>query len=125
MPIQNPDGSIVINHDTPITLRYVGEDSSTGIERFAFSDSTLAEEHILLKRDFGRKVSGSLVTRKGKITVVRERVLEDGVRRSFAQSVNLIAHSDFPVADLEQAIADLGQFLLDNKAELAAGNFDS
>jgi hypothetical protein len=46
-------------------------------------------------------------------------------RRSFTQSVNLIAHSDFSAADVQQAIEDLGQFLLDNSADLSNGLFDS
>lgn len=125
MAIQNANGDIVINHATPITVTYAGEDATIGTERFQFSDSTLAEEHVLLKRDYGRKVSGGVATRKGKVTIVREKVLTDGVRRSFTMSANLLAHSDFDPADIEQAIADLGQFLLDYKADLAAGNFDS
>jgi hypothetical protein len=125
MAIQETNGSIIINHDTPITLTYSGEDSSTGIEKFSYADSTLQAEHVLLKRDYGRKVSGSTATRKGKVTVVREKVLVDGTRRSFAQSINLIAHSDFTTAELKAAIEDLGQFMLDNSTDLANGLFDS
>lgn len=125
MAIQETNGNIIIAHATPITLTYVGEDSATGTERFAYADSTLNAEHTLVKRDFGRKVSGSVASRKGKITIVQEKITAAGVRRSMTQSVSLLAHSDFDAAVIEQAIADLGQFLLDNKADLAAGRFDS
>jgi hypothetical protein len=125
MAIQETNGTIIINHSTPITLAYAGEDRVQGIEKFSYADSTLSEEHVLYKRDYGRKVNGGTATRKGKITVVQEKVLTDGTRRSFAQSVNLIAHSDFSTAELKQAIDDLGQFLLDNSTDLANGLFDS
>jgi hypothetical protein len=126
MAIQESNGDIIINHSpTPTTLTYAGEDSALGIEKFSYADSTLKEEHALYKRDYGRKVSGGLVTRKGKITIVQEKVLTDGTRRSYTQSLNLLAHSDFDAAVVQQALKDLGQFLLDNSADLAAGLFDS
>lgn len=125
MAIQETNGDIVIGHATPITLTYGGEDANLGIERFSYADSDLAENHMLFKRDFGRKVSGGTATRKGKVSILQEKVLTDGTRRAVTQSVNMISHSDFTSAELEAMFADLGQFLLDNKAELAAGNFDS
>lgn len=125
MAIQNASGDIVINHTTPITVTYAGEDASKGIERFTFSDSTLNEEHVFYKRDFGRSVSGAMATRRGKTTIVREKLTTDNVRRSVSLSVNLLAHSDFTSSELEGMVEDMGQFLLDNKTDLAAGNFDS
>lgn len=125
MSIKETNGSIIIGHTVPVTLLPVGEDTTLGIEKFAFSDSTLSEEHILYKRDYGRNVNGGTASRKGKITIVQEKVMTDNTRRSFTQSVNLIAHSDFAAADVQQAIEDLGQFLLDNSADLSNGLFDS
>jgi hypothetical protein len=125
MSIQEANGDITIGHATPITLTYAGEDSALGIEKFAFADNSLTEAHFLFKRDFGRKVSGSTASRKGKITILKEKVLADSTRRSMTQTVNLIAHSDFTSTELEASINDLGQFLLDNAVDLAAGNFDS
>lgn len=125
MAIQDANGDITIGHATPVTLSYSGEDSSTGIEYFSFPDSSLNESHTLQKRAFDRKVSGATATRKGKLTVIQEKVDVDGVRSSMSQSVNLIAHSAFTQTELEGAIADLGQLLLDNKTDLAKGAFDS
>lgn len=116
---------IIINHDQPVTLTLSSDDPSKGIEVFSFPDNSLAAEHKFIKRDMGRRVSGATATRKAKITVVKESVLDDGTRRAMAQSANILAHSDFPEAERAQSIADLGQFLIDNKDALARGEFDS
>jgi hypothetical protein len=125
MAIRDANGDLVINHTTPITLTRTATDALLGADRFSYTDSTLSEEHAIILRDFGRKTNADQATRKGKVTLVRELVTASGARRTITQSVNMIAHSDYNTSDIESDFTDLGQFLLDNAADLAAGLFSS
>lgn len=127
MAIKNANGTIIINHfSNPALLTPLSRDDGKGIESFEFSDSTLAEGHVLHKRDFGRMVaSDGLVSQKGKFSVVRETVTAAGKRRTLVQTVNLSVNVDITATETEADIRHLAQFMLDNAADLAAGKYSS
>lgn len=127
MAIKEANGTIVINHvANPATLTPLSRDDGKGIEVFEFSDSTLAANHHFVKRDLGRTTaSDGLVVQKGKFSVINEKVTTAGKRRTSVLSFSSSASGDFTAAELEQQHRDLGQFILDNAADLAAGRYSS
>lgn len=127
MAIKEANGTIIINHAVPVTVSPVSADASKGIETFEFSDSSLAAQHLLVRRDFGRTVSSDgMAVHKGKVSEVTEVVTAAGKRRTAVPaSVSLSAHSDFEPEVLEQAIRNIGQYLLDNAVDLSLGRFAS
>lgn len=127
MAIKQANGTIVINHAVnPAVLTPLSRDDGKGIEVFEFSDSTLAANHHFVKRDLGRTASSDgLVVQKGKFSIVNEKVTPAGKRRTSVISLSSSASGDFTAAELEQQHRDLGQFILDHAADLAAGRFSS
>lgn len=127
MAIKEANGTIVINHAvTPVTLNPISKDDGKGIEIFEFSDSSLTSNHLFSKRDLGRTVSSDgQVVHKGKFSVITEAVTAAGKRRTLVTSVTTSAHADFTTQQNEGQIRDLGQFLLDNAADIAAGRISS
>lgn len=127
MSIKEANGTIVINHAVdPVTLSPMSRDDGKGIEVFEFPDSSLSENHHFHKRDLGRSSSSDgLIVQKGKVSIVRESVTVAGKRRTMVQTANLSANADFTAAATEQSIRDLGQFLLDNAADLSNGRYSS
>jgi hypothetical protein len=126
MAIKQANGTIIINHSTPVTVTPQSRDDGKGIEVYEFDDSTLSAGHLFIKRDLGRTLSSDgLAVQKGKVSVMLEKVTTAGKRRTLSVSANLSASSDFTSAEAEQTINDLGQFLLDYSVDLAAGRFSS
>lgn len=126
MAIKEANGTIVIAHDPVVVLTPLSKDDGKGIEVFEFPDSSLSSIHHFTKRDLGRTIgSDGMAVQKGRFSVIRETVTANGKRRTLSMSANLSANSDFTTGETEQVIKDLGQFLLDNSADLAAGRFSS
>lgn len=125
--IKETNGTIIINHAvTPVTLTPMSKDDGKGIEMFEFPTSTLNANHTFAKRDFGRSVaSDGMVVQKGKFSVIKELVTANGKRRTQVQTVSLSRNAEFTTAETEQQMRDLGQFILDNAADLANGRFSS
>lgn len=125
--IKKTNGTILINHAVnPVTLSPLSKDDGKGIEMFEFPTSTLNANHTFAKRDFGRSVaSDGMVVQKGKFSVIKELVTVNGKRRTQVQTVSLSRNAEFTTAETEQQMRDLGQFILDNAADLANGRFSS
>ena len=125
--IKKTNGTIIINHAVdPVTLSPLSKDDGKGIEMFEFPTSTLSANHTFAKRDFGRSVaSDGMVVQKGKFSVIKELVNVNGKRRTQVQTVSLSRNAEFTTAETERQMRDLGQFILDNAADLANGRFSS
>jgi len=126
MPILNVNGGITVTvQSTDIELTRLNTDPITGADRFEFPDSTLVANHHFITRDLGRKVgSDGLVSRKGKVSILKEMVTPDGKRRVLSQSSTLSTQGDFTEAEVAASIEALGNYLVRNAAELAKGQFD-